>query len=315
VKQADDIHPNKSGKIMSNGIPFNKNDDIDYGAAQQMSPLVQRVVAENPSPFTFHGTGTFIVGTDTVAVIDPGPVIDSHIDAIMKAVAGRTVSHILVTHTHMDHSPAAAAIKANTGAPTWAFGPHGSGRPDSGGVIEEGGDHEFKPDHTLRHGNIIEGKGWTFEALHTPGHTSNHICFALKEEKTVFTGDHIMGWSTTIVTPPDGDMQAYMRSLDLLLPRDDVLYRPCHGPAIENPQAFVQAYIEHRQARNSQILQCLKDSIHGIPEMVERMYADVPAFLHPAAQRSVLAHLIHLTETGEARCDGIPELKSEYRIG
>jgi glyoxylase-like metal-dependent hydrolase (beta-lactamase superfamily II) len=215
----------------------------------------------------------------------------------------------------MDHSPAAAAIKANTGAPTWAFGPHGSGRPDSGGVIEEGGDHEFKPDHTLRHGNIIEGKGWTFEALHTPGHTSNHICFALKEEKTVFTGDHIMGWSTTIVTPPDGDMQAYMRSLDLLLPRDDVLYRPCHGPAIENPQAFVQAYIEHRQARNSQILQCLKDSIHGIPEMVERMYADVPAFLHPAAQRSVLAHLIHLTETGEARCDGIPELKSEYRIG
>jgi glyoxylase-like metal-dependent hydrolase (beta-lactamase superfamily II) len=300
---------------MSAGIPYKKDDDVTYGAAQIMSPLVQRVVADNPGPFTFKGTGTFIVGEDNVAIIDPGPALDNHIEATLRAVEGKTVSHILVTHTHKDHSPAAAAIKEKTGAPTYAFGPHGSGRPEPGGVVEEGADHDFIPDHQLRHGDIIEGAGWTFEALHTPGHTSNHICFALKEEKTIFTGDHVMGWSTTIVAPPDGDMQAYMRSLDLLLPRDDILYRPCHGPAIEQPQDFVRSYIEHREARNSQILACLKDNIHGIPEMVETMYADVPAFLHPAAQRSVLSHLIHLTETGVVRCDGIPSLASEYRLG
>ena len=300
---------------MSNGIPFNKEDDVDYGSAQTMSPLVRRVVAENPGPFTFKGTGTFIVGENNVAIIDPGPALDGHIEATLKAVEGRKVSHILVTHTHMDHSPAAAAIKEHTGAQTWGFGPHGSGRPEAGGIVEEGADHNFKPDHKLRHGDVIEGDGWTFEALHTPGHTSNHICFALKEEKTVFTGDHIMGWSTTIVAPPDGDMQAYMRSLDLMLPRDDVLYRPCHGPAIENPEDFVRSYIAHREARNDQIISCLKDGIQGIPEMVETMYADVPAFLHPAAQRSVLSHMVHLTEIGEVRCDGIPTLKSEYRLG
>ncbi len=299
---------------MSTKIPFVRDDTVDYGQALTLSPLVRRVVAQNPSPFTFHGTGTFIVGQGNVAVIDPGPDLPEHVDALLEAVSGETVSHILVTHTHRDHSPAARHLKEKTGAPTYAFGPHGSGRPEAAGQVEEGADHDFKPDHRLRHGDLIEGDGWTIEAVHTPGHTSNHLCLALKEEKTLFTGDHIMGWSTTIVSPPDGDMQAYMRSLELLLARDDALYRPCHGPAIEDPKPFVHAYFAHRQDREHQILDCLSQGLVVIPAMVETMYADVPAFLHPAAQRSVLSHLIYMVETRRVTCNGAPSLDSEYSL-
>ncbi len=299
---------------MSAEIPFVREDDVDYGASQPLSPLVRRVIAENPGPFTYNGTGTFIVGGRDVAVIDPGPDLATHVDALLTALDSVRVSHILVTHTHRDHSPAARLLKKKTGAPTYGFGPHGSGRPESGGQIEEGADHDFSPDHTLRHGDIVEGDAWSFEAVHTPGHTSNHLCFALREEKTLFTGDHVMGWSTTVIVPPDGDMQAYMRSLRLLLKRDDKIYRPCHGPAITAPKPFVEAYIAHREEREAQILACLENDQATIANMVEVMYADVPAFLHPAAQRSVHAHLVHMVETGRARCDGPPALESAYRL-
>jgi glyoxylase-like metal-dependent hydrolase (beta-lactamase superfamily II) len=299
---------------MSTDIPFVHEDVVDYGQPLTLSPLVRRVVAHNPSPFTYHGTGTFIVGRKNVAVIDPGPDLEDHVDALMRAVTGLTVSHILVTHTHRDHSPAARYLKQKTGAATYGFGPHGSGRPEAAGQVEEGADHDFTPDRRLGHGDIVEGDGWTIEAVHTPGHTSNHLCLALREEKTLFTGDHVMGWSTTIVSPPDGDMQAYMRSLKLLLARDDELYRPCHGPAIEDPKPFVEAYIAHREAREVQILACLGQGVSVIPEMVETMYADVPAFLHPAAQRSVLSHLIYLTETRRVICNGQPGLDAEYSL-
>ncbi len=299
---------------MSTEIPFVREDDVKYGASQSLSPLVRRVIANNPGPFTYNGTGTFIVGNDEVAVIDPGPDLATHVDALLSALDGVAVSHILVTHTHRDHSPAARLLKQKTGAPTYGFGPHGSGRPESGGQIEEGADHDFHPDHPLRHGDVIEGDGWSFETVHTPGHTSNHLCFALREEKTLFTGDHVMGWSTTVIVPPDGDMQAYMRSLDLLLKRDDKIYRPCHGPAINEPGPFVDAYIAHRRDREAQILTCLTGGPSSIAGMVEVMYADVPSFLHPAAQRSVHAHLVHMVETGRAKCDGPPRLESDYRL-
>jgi len=299
---------------MNTKIPFVHEEKVDYGQALTLSPLVRRVVAQNPSPFTYHGTGTFIIGHGNVAVVDPGPDIPEHVDALMQAIAGEKVSHILVTHTHRDHSPAARPLKERTGAPTYAFGPHGSGRPEAAGQVEEGADHEFKPDHRLRHGDVVEGDGWSVEAVHTPGHTSNHLCLGLAQEKTLFTGDHVMGWSTTIVSPPDGDMQAYMRSLDILLERDDEIYRPCHGPAIEQPVPFVKAYIAHREAREVQILACLADGVTVIPEMVERMYADVPAFLHPAAQRSVLSHLIYMVESRRVACDGPPGLDVAYSL-
>ena len=299
---------------MSTRIPFVQEDSVDYGLALKLSPLVRRVVAQNPSPFTYHGTGTFIIGHGNVAVIDPGPDIPDHVEALMQAIGDETVSHILVTHTHRDHSPAARPLKERTGAPTYGFGPHGSGRPEGGGEVEEGADHDFKPDYRLRHGDLVEGDGWTIEAVHTPGHTSNHLCLALQQEKTLFTGDHVMGWSTTIVSPPDGDMQAYMRSLKILLERDDEIFRPCHGPAITQPVPFVKAYIAHREAREVQIIACLADGVTVIPDMVERMYADVPAFLHPAAQRSVLSHLIYMVETGRVSCAGPAGLSADYSL-
>ena len=186
-----------------------------------MTPLIRRVVARNPSPFTFKGTGTYIVGHGKVAVIDPGPDISAHVEALLAALRGETVTHILVTHTHLDHSPAAAAIKQATGAKTYGFGPHGSGRDEDrtgvGGVTEEGGDRDFVPDVVMRDGDAVAGPGWRLAAVHTPGHTSNHLCFALPQERTLFSGDHVMGWSTSVIAPPDGDMAAYMRSLDKLL--------------------------------------------------------------------------------------------------
>jgi glyoxylase-like metal-dependent hydrolase (beta-lactamase superfamily II) len=208
---------------MAGEIPFRRDFAFEYGRSERLTPLIRRVVARNPSPFTFKGTGTYIIGNGKVAVIDPGPKQQDHIDALLKALDGETVTHILITHTHNDHSPASAAIKAATGAKTYGFGPHGSGRPEErvGGVTEEGGDRDFVPDVKLREGDVIQGGGdggaWHVGAVETPGHTSNHLCFALHEEDTLFTGDHVMGWSTSVISPPDGDMAAYMRSLNKLL--------------------------------------------------------------------------------------------------
>jgi len=293
-------------------IPFVREMEFEYGVVDRLSPLVRRVIANNPSAFTYYGTGTYIVGNGNVAVIDPGPDLASHVQAIERALDGESVSHILITHTHRDHSPAAKLLQYRMGGMTHGFGPHGSGRPEVDGDVEEGADRTFKPDILLRDGDSIAGDGWTLEAVHTPGHCSNHLCYRLHEERTLFSGDHVMGWSTTVVSPPDGDMQSYMHSLHKLLDGNDTVYRPTHGPAIRDPHPFVHAYIAHREAREGQILSCLADGMTTIDRMVQTMYADVDARLHPAAARSVFSHLIHLVETGRARTSGPPSLDGTY---
>ena len=291
--------------------PFDRSLDFEYGAAARASPLVRRVIARNPGPFTFHGTGTYIVGHGTVAVIDPGPALDSHVEALAAALDGETVSHILVTHTHVDHSPAAARLKALTGAPTFGYGPHGA---DRGVPVEEGGDFDFTPDRAMRDGDTATGPGWTLRAVHTPGHTSNHLCFALAEENALFSGDHVMGWSTTVVSPPDGDMAAYMASLDKLRARADGLYYPTHGAPIANPGPFVKALAAHRRAREAQILRALGDGPETVPGLVRRLYAGLDPRLRGAAGRSVLAHLIHLADTGRAASDAPPGDSRAWRL-
>jgi len=286
-------------------IPFIRTLDAPYEETVALSPRVSRLLARNPGPFTFKGTGVYVVGDRDIAVIDPGPDLPEHLDALRRAIAGKRVSHILVTHTHSDHSPAARPLKEWTGAPTYAFGPHGSGKVEDGGVrMEEGGDMDFVPDVRVKDGDIVRGDGFTFECVYTPGHTSNHMCFALKEEKALFTGDHIMGWSTTVVTPPDGDMAQYMASVKKLIARDDEILYPTHGAPVTDPKPFLKAYLEHRVDRENQILACLRDGVNTIPAMVARMYADVDKRLHPAASRSVLAHLIQLVNEGRATKTG-----------
>jgi glyoxylase-like metal-dependent hydrolase (beta-lactamase superfamily II) len=285
-------------------IPFVREFDAQYEKEIRVSPLIGRVVADNPGPFTFKGTGVYIVGKDEVAVIDPGPDDASHVDALKRALAGRKVSHILVTHTHSDHSPAAKPLKEWSGAKTYAFGPHGSGMLEDGVRVEEGGDMNFVPDVRVKDGDVIKGNGFTFECVFTPGHTSNHMCYALKEENALFTGDHVMGWSTTVVTPPDGDMAQYMASVKKLMARDDAILYPTHGAPVTAPKPFLAAYLEHRMDRERQIVACIRDGLATIPQMVARMYADVDKRLHPAASRSVLAHLIQLENEGRAVNDG-----------
>jgi glyoxylase-like metal-dependent hydrolase (beta-lactamase superfamily II) len=285
-------------------IPFIREFDAKYESEVRVSPRISRVVADNPGPFTFKGTGVYIVGNKDVAVIDPGPDDASHVDALKRALEGRRVTHILVTHTHSDHSPAAKPLKEWSGAKTYAFGPHGSGKLEDGVRVEEGGDMQFTPDVRVKDGEIIKGNGFTFECVFTPGHTSNHMCYALREENALFTGDHVMGWSTTVVTPPDGDMAQYMASVKKLMARDDAILYPTHGAPVTDPKPFLAAYLEHRLDREKQIVACIRDGLTTIPQMVARMYADVDKRLHPAASRSVLAHLIQLENENRAVNDG-----------
>jgi len=295
-------------------IPYRRELEFDYGSVTQLAPGIRRVIANNPGPFTFHGTGTYILGTGQVAVIDPGPDDTDHIEAILAALDGETVSHILVTHTHMDHSPGCRLLKELTGAPTFAYGPHGAGKLEQGVQVEEGGDMDFTPDHLVRHGDIIQGGDWTVECVYTPGHTSNHMCFALQEQKALFTGDHVMGWSTSIISPPDGDMAAYMQSLELLLDRDDAVYWPTHGPSIIDPETHVRAYIAHRIEREDQILKCIDEGTHNIRDMVPLMYRDTPEFMYPAAARSVLAAMENLLRKNQVVVDGDePSMDSHFR--
>ena len=304
-------------------IPFVHDMEFEYGAVSELSPLVRRIVARNPGPFTFHGTGTYIIGREQVAIIDPGPADEAHIDALLQAIRGETVSHILVTHTHLDHSPAAAAIKRATGASTFAFAAHGRERRGGkrrGGerpapAVEEGADFEFQPDQTMHDGDTIGRPAWTVSALHTPGHTSNHLCFALHEEATLFSGDHVMGWSTSVIAPPDGRMTDYLASLHKLLEREDRLFRPTHGPAITDPKPLVRSFLDHRAERTAQILRCLGSECDTIGEIVQMIYADHDPRLHGAAAHSVLAHLIAMVEDGRVGCgDPAPDLGSRYLL-
>jgi glyoxylase-like metal-dependent hydrolase (beta-lactamase superfamily II) len=298
-----------------NAIPFVRDIEFEYGRVDQVTPLVRRVIAENPNPFTFRGTGTYIVGHGEVAVIDPGPLDDAHVAALLKALDGERVSHILVTHTHMDHSPAAEPFKRATGAETFGFGPHVPGRCWQGvDGLETRGDQDFRPDHAVADGDVIEGPGWTFEAVHTPGHIHNHLCFAFREENTLFSGDHVMGWSTTVVSPPDGDMSDYMASLDKVLARTETTYWPTHGPAITEPERHVRALKAHREGREQAILDALASGVDDVGHIVKLNYAKVPEHLHPAAARTTLSHLVRLIEMGRVTSDGPPRLDSRFGI-
>jgi glyoxylase-like metal-dependent hydrolase (beta-lactamase superfamily II) len=280
--------------------------DAPYGTAEPLSPLVRRVLARNPSPFTFTGTGTYIVGHGTVAIIDPGPADPAHLEAVAAAVAGETVSHFLITHTHMDHSPGAAPLKARLGGVIAGCVP--LVLSDDGPRADAGFDPTYAPDHVLADGEVVcggSGDGrWTLRAVHTPGHTSNHLCFALEEEAALFSGDHVMGWSTTVVAPPDGDMADYMTSLAKLMGRADTRYYPTHGAPVDEPQRLVKGMIAHRRQRETQILAQLAQGAREIPAMVEQMYAAIDPRLWPAAGRSVLAHLIDLEARGRVRRAG-----------
>lgn len=292
-------------------IPFRRELEFEYGKLQAVSPLIRRVVARNPGPFTLHGTGTYVVGHGRVAVIDPGPTLPEHIDALLHALRGETIEQILVTHTHADHSPASAAVKQAAAAPTHGYGPHAAG---AGPAVEEGGDRAFVPDRVLRDGDTVSGPGWHLTAVHTPGHTSNHLCFALTEERVLFSGDHVMGWSTSVIAPPDGNMRDYLRSLAKLLEREDATYWPTHGPAIKAPKPFVHAFIEHRREREAAILHRLAEGYTDIPAMVRAIYVGLPQVLHGAAGRSVLAHLIELVADGRVECEGPPTVAARYRL-
>jgi glyoxylase-like metal-dependent hydrolase (beta-lactamase superfamily II) len=294
-------------------LPLSRDIDFAYGVPDRLSPLVRRVVAHNPNMFTFTGTGTHLVGGREVAVVDPGPDLPDHVAAVVDALEGARVSHILVTHTHRDHSPAAPLLQERTGAPTYGWGPHPTGGAHEG--AEEAGDTEFVPDVTIAHGEVIGGPGWTIECLHTPGHISNHVCYALAEERGVFTGDHVMSWSTSVVSPPEGHMGDYFSSLELLLNRDDEIYWPTHGPPVRDPKALVRAFIAHRRYREDQILDCLAAGHTTIDAMVPIIYADVAPELHPAAARSTYAHLLYLVEMGRVRADGAASPSARYWPG
>ena len=286
-------------------IPFRREDALPPGVVEQVVPCVRRILCANPGPFTFRGTNTYVIGRGNVAVLDPGPADEAHLAAILRAVDGERVTKILVSHTHRDHSPGAAALAAATGAATFGFGPHVT-PPEAGG---EGGDHDFRPDVMLPDGVAIEGDDWRVTALHTPGHCANHLCFALEDAAgsgVLFSADHVMGWSTTVVSPPDGDMAAYMASLARLAARDHRLYLPGHGPPLPDPTPFVAALAAHRMEREAKVLDALRAARRATAlQLVPAAYGpELDPKLVPAAARSLLAHLIKLAAEGAALRDG-----------
>ena len=297
---------------MAVSIPFLTEPEVDYGAVVEMAPGLRRVMANNPSKFTYRGTGTYIVGQGRVAIVDPGPDDADHVAAVLAAVDGEQVEAMLITHTHRDHSPASRAVAEATGAPAYGFGPHPAADTDDG-KSEERGDTDFAPDMAVVHGDVVEGPGWSFECLYTPGHISNHVAYRWREATGVFTGDHIMGWSTTIIPPPDGNMTDYLASLRLLADSPgDRAYWPTHGPPVTEPQALVEALYAHRLDRERQILECLATGPQTIAEMVGAMYADVASELHEPAARSVLAHLIAMVGKGRVGTDGEATAEAVY---
>ncbi len=300
---------------MADDIPFNKSFDIVHGVADRISPMIRRVVAPNAGPFTFEGTCTYIIGKGEVALVDPGPLRDSHLEALRRELKDEKITHILVTHTHNDHSPLATVLGAETGAAIYAQGPHLTPRDyaPSGPSLDEASDRDFKPDFAMEHGDIIEGPGWSFECVFTPGHTANHMTFELREEKALFTGDHVMGWSTSVVAPPDGNMADYMNSLKILTEREDKVYWPAHGGAIGNPKPYVRAFITHRKMRERAIVKRIEEGDRLISDMVRRIYRDLDPRLRPAAALSVRAHIEDLVMRGRITHEKVGE-DDTYRI-
>jgi glyoxylase-like metal-dependent hydrolase (beta-lactamase superfamily II) len=298
-------------------LEFDTHFEPAYGNAVEVAPGVLRLTANNPGPFTFHGTNSYIVGSDRLAVIDPGPDDDSHLAALLKAIAGRPVSHIFVSHTHRDHSPLAARLKEATGAPTLAEGPHRPARPLRIGEInplDAAADTEFSPDIALADGAVIQGDDWTMRAILTPGHAANHAVFALERTGILFSADHVMAWSTSIVAPPDGAMADYMASLDKLLGRDDRIFFPGHGGPVKEPGKFMRGLKAHRKMRERAIIERLAAGDRTIPEMVAQIYRDTDPRLHGAAGLSVLAHLEDLVSKGVVTADGDPSIEAAYAL-
>jgi glyoxylase-like metal-dependent hydrolase (beta-lactamase superfamily II) len=302
---------------MADALPFDTA-PVAAGVCERLSPLVRRLVAGNPGPFTFTGTCSYIVGKGRVAVIDPGPDLPQQIEALLQALHGEMVTHILVSHTHRDHSPAARALKAATGAPILGCSPHRAARalaPGETAGLEGSADRDHAPDEVLAEGDTVEGPGWRLEALETPGHTANHLAFALPQEQALFSADHVMAWSTSVVSPPDGSMSAYMASLDKLQHRDETVYWPGHGGPVREPRAFVRALAQHRRQREAAILARLAAGDRTIAALVAAIYQGLPPALVPAAGLSVFAHLEDLVARGLVCTDGPPTLAGDYRIG
>ena len=302
---------------MSDDIPFDRTFDLAPGRVEEVVPGVRRLLANNPSPFTFKGTVSYIIGRGRVAIVDPGPLDEAHIAALLDAVRGETVTHIFVTHTHHDHSPAVPRIKAATGATVLAEGPHRAARPLNVGEApraESSNDIDFRPDRALADGEVVTGAGWSIEAVATPGHTANHMAFAFKEADLLFSGDHVMAWSTPVVAPPDGSMSDYMASLDKLARRTEPVYLPGHGGAVREAPRFVQHYIRHRRGREDAILHRLGKGEADIPTLVRAIYIGLDPRLIPAAGRSVLAHLEDLAARGRVATEGPPSIDGRYRL-
>jgi glyoxylase-like metal-dependent hydrolase (beta-lactamase superfamily II) len=302
---------------MADDIPFNKQLDLKPDTVDEVMPGVRRVMADNPGPFTFKGTLSYIVGRGNVAIVDPGPDDARHIGALLDAVRNETVTAIFVTHTHRDHSPAVPAIKAATGATVYAEGLHRAARPLHIGEqnpLDASADRDFRPDVVLKDGEVVAGDGWTIEGVTTPGHTANHGAYALKENDALFTGDHVMGWSTSIVAPPDGAMSDYLASLAKLTTRSEQTYLPGHGPVIEDAVQFVNYYIQHRKAREDSILYRLSKGATDIPTLVRAIYIGIDPRLTGAAGLSVLAHLEDLVTRGLVQTDGQPAIDGVYYL-
>jgi len=291
-------------------IPFKHDFKFEYETIEQISPMIRRVVAENPNFFTFYGTNTYILGSGNVALVDPGPDQLEHIEAIVNGLKGETITHIFVTHSHFDHWPAYRALQKVYGAKTYGYIPDEVRQqsPTADGDINDLTNQErfdltgFIPDVGVRHGDIITGDGWSVECVFTPGHASNHICYQLREEKALLSGDHVMGWSTSVISPPSGSMEAYMNSLELMLQRNDNCFWPAHGTGIDEPKPFVRSFIAHRQEREREIREELEKGIDTIREMVPHIYRDVPEHLYPAAERSTLAAVIYMQKKGVVGC-------------
>jgi glyoxylase-like metal-dependent hydrolase (beta-lactamase superfamily II) len=303
---------------MADDIPFDRNFDVPAGQADQIAPLVRRIVAPNPGPFTFTGTCSYIVGEGEVAIIDPGPDLPAHTEAVLDAVKNERVAQIVITHTHRDHSPGARAIQAATGAKTFGEGPHRAARPfqiDEKTRLDASGDMDFMPDVRVKDGDLINGKGYVLETVLTPGHTMNHAVYALKGTDILFSGDHVMAWSTSIVAPPDGEMHAYMHSLHKLKRRPETIYFPGHGPAVRNAPAFVDRYIAHRDARETAILRSLERGETDIPSLVRAIYIGLNPKLAGAAALMTFAQLEDLVARKLVVVDnGVPSLASRFRL-
>jgi glyoxylase-like metal-dependent hydrolase (beta-lactamase superfamily II) len=298
---------------MTDVIPFVREFEFRYGRADRVSPRIRRVVAQNPGPFTYTGTGAHIVGRGEVAVIDPGPDDERQLEAILRATAGERITHIFVTHSHLDHSPLARPLAERTGATVYAGGARC--RPSGGGDrLEAGDDVAFRPDVALTDTQLFRGPDWTIEAVATPGHTANHYAFGLLEENALFPGDCVMGWSTSVVSPPDGDMGLYMRSLERIRARRYDALLPAHGPPVRRVAPFLDAYIEHRRRRETQIVQALETGgATSVRQLVARLYAETDRRLHPAACHSVLAHLLDLYRRGVVDLAGPPGMSGVWR--